>query len=96
MRTWAQIATSHRFLEKPAGLPPAADRHLRQCDGGGAESSRSRRHRQQRQPGLAERRRQKAGAQQHEARRGQGKKSVGDNVVAAHVTPTTEMLVRID
>ena len=51
---------------------------------------------QRQQPGLAERRRQKARAQQHEAGRGQGKESVGDNVVAAHVTPTTEMLVRID
>ena len=37
---------------------------------------------------------QKARAQEHEAGRRQGKKSVGDNVVAAHDTPTTQMLVR--
>jgi hypothetical protein len=44
---------------------------------------------------LPECRSQQAGAQQHEAGRRQGKKSVGDNVVVAHVTPTTQMLVRI-
>ena len=44
---------------------------------------------------LAECRSQKAGAKQHEAGRCEGKKSVGDNVVVAHVTPTTQMLVRI-
>jgi hypothetical protein len=44
---------------------------------------------------LAERRSQQARAQEHEAGRGQGKKSVGDNVVVAHDTPTTQMLVRI-
>ena len=44
---------------------------------------------------LAECRGQKAGAKQHEAGRCEGKKSVGDNVVVAHVTPTTQMLVRI-
>ena len=44
---------------------------------------------------LAERGSQQAGAQEHEAGRGQGKKSVGDNVVAAHDTPTTQMLARI-
>ena len=38
---------------------------------------------------LAECRSQKAGAKQHEAGRCEGKKSVGDNVVVAHVTPTT-------
>jgi hypothetical protein len=45
--------------------------------------------------GLAERRGQQARAQEHEAGRGQDKKSVGDNVVVAHDTPTTQMLVRI-
>jgi hypothetical protein len=45
--------------------------------------------------GLAERNSQQAGAQEQEAGRGQGKKSVGDNVVVAHETPTTQMLVRI-
>jgi hypothetical protein len=44
---------------------------------------------------LAEHRSQQARAQEHEAGRRQGKKSVGDNVVAAHDTPTTQMLVRI-
>jgi hypothetical protein len=44
---------------------------------------------------LAERNSQQARAQEHEAGRGQGKKSVGDNVVVAHDTPTTQMLVRI-
>lgn len=44
---------------------------------------------------LAECRSQQAGAQEHEAGRCQGKKSVGDNVVVAHDTPTTQMLVRI-
>ena len=44
---------------------------------------------------LAERRSQEARTQQQHAGCGQGKKSVGDNVVVAHVTPTTEMLVRI-
>jgi len=44
---------------------------------------------------LAERRGQQARAQEHEAGRGQDKKSVGDNVVVAHDTPTTQMLVRI-
>jgi len=44
---------------------------------------------------LAERRSQQARAQEYEAGRGQGKKSVGDNVVVAHDTPTTQMLVRI-
>ena len=38
---------------------------------------------------------QQARAQEHDAGRGQGKKSVGDNVVVAHDTPTTQMLVRI-
>jgi hypothetical protein len=37
----------------------------------------------------AERHRQQARAQEHEAGRRQGKKSVGDNVVVAHETPTT-------
>ena len=45
---------------------------------------------------LAERNSQQARAQEHEAGRGQGKKSVGDNVVVAHDTPTTLMLVRIN
>jgi hypothetical protein len=44
---------------------------------------------------LAEHNSQQAGAQEQEAGRGQGKKSVGDNVVVAHQTPTTQMLVRI-
>jgi hypothetical protein len=44
---------------------------------------------------LAECRGQQARAKEHEAGRGQGKKSVGDNVVVAHDTPTTLMLVRI-
>ena len=44
---------------------------------------------------LAEHNGQKARAQEHEAGRRQGKKSVGDNVVVAHDTPTTQMLVRI-
>ena len=44
---------------------------------------------------LAEHNCQKARAQEHEAGRCQGKKSVGDNVVVAHETPTTQMLVRI-
>ncbi|WP_190241968.1 hypothetical protein [Bradyrhizobium algeriense] len=44
---------------------------------------------------LAEHHCQQARAQEHEAGRRQGKKSVGDNVVAAHDTPTTQMLVRI-
>ena len=44
---------------------------------------------------LAECRSQQARTQEHEAGRGQGKKSVGDNVVVAHDTPTTQMLVRI-
>ena len=44
---------------------------------------------------LAERNSQQARAQEHEAGRGQGKKSVGDDVVVAHVTPTTQMLARI-
>ena len=38
---------------------------------------------------LAECHRQQTRAQQHEAGRRQGKKSVGDNVVVAHETPTT-------
>ena len=38
---------------------------------------------------LAECHRQQARAEQHEAGRRQGKKSVGDNVVVAHETPTT-------
>jgi len=38
---------------------------------------------------------QQTRTQEQHAGCGQGKKSVGDNVVAAHVTPTTEMLVRI-
>ena len=44
---------------------------------------------------LAEHNNQKARAQEHEAGRGQGKKSVGDDVVVAHVTPTTQILARI-
>ena len=44
---------------------------------------------------LAESEGQQARAQEHEAGRGQGKKSVGDYVVVAHETPTTQMLVRI-
>ena len=44
---------------------------------------------------LAERHRQQARAEQHEAGRRQGKKSVGDNVVVAHETPTDQMLFRI-
>jgi hypothetical protein len=44
---------------------------------------------------LAESKSQQARAQEHEARRCQGKKSVGDYVVVAHETPTTQMLVRI-
>jgi hypothetical protein len=44
---------------------------------------------------LAERNSQQARAQEHEAGRGQGKKSVGDDVVVAHVTPTTQILARI-
>ena len=39
---------------------------------------------------LAECRSQQARAQEHDAGRGQGKKSVGDNVVVAHDTPTTQ------
>lgn len=38
---------------------------------------------------LAECRSEKAGAKQHEAGRCERKKSVGDKVVVAHVTPTT-------
>ena len=38
---------------------------------------------------LAERKCQQAGAQQHEARRGQCEKSVGDQIVVAHDTPAT-------
>jgi hypothetical protein len=44
---------------------------------------------------LAESKSQQARAQEHEAGRGQGKESVGDYVVVAHETPTTQMLVRI-
>jgi hypothetical protein len=44
---------------------------------------------------LAERNGQQARTQEHEAGRGQGKKSVGDDVVVAHVTPTTQILARI-
>ena len=44
---------------------------------------------------LAERNSQQARAQEHDARRCQGKKSVGDYVVVAHETPTTQMLVGI-
>jgi len=44
---------------------------------------------------LAESKSQQARAQEHEAGRGQGKKSVGDYIVVAHETPTTQMLVRI-
>ena len=43
----------------------------------------------------AEYHRQQARAEEHEARRRQGKKSVGDNVVVAHGTPTDQMLFRI-
>jgi hypothetical protein len=46
-------------------------------------------------PCLAESKSQQARAQEHEARCCQGKKSVGDYVVVAHETPTTQMLVRI-
>jgi hypothetical protein len=45
--------------------------------------------------GLAESKSQQARAQEHDACRGQGKESVGDYVVVAHETPTTQMLVRI-
>ena len=38
---------------------------------------------------LAERKRQQAGAQQHEAGRGQCEESVGDQIVVAHDTPAT-------
>lgn len=44
---------------------------------------------------LAERKNQQTRTQQHETSRGQGKESVGDNIVVAHDTPTTQMLVRI-
>ena len=44
---------------------------------------------------LAEREGEQARTEQHKARRRQGKESVGDNVVVAHDTPTTQMLVRI-
>ena len=44
---------------------------------------------------LAESKSQQARAQEHDARRCQGKKSIGDHVVVAHETPTTQMLVRI-
>jgi hypothetical protein len=44
---------------------------------------------------LAESKSQQARAEEHEAGCGQGKKSVGDFVVVAHETPTTQMLVRI-
>ena len=44
---------------------------------------------------LAESESQQARAQEHEAGRGQGKKSVGDDIVVAHETPTTQMLVGI-
>ena len=47
-------------------------------------------HKGRSRPLLAERHRQQARAQEHEAGRRQGKKSVGDNVVVvAHQTPTT-------
>ena len=42
---------------------------------------------------LAESKSQQARAQEQDARRCQGKKSVGDYVVVAHETPTTQMLV---
>ena len=45
--------------------------------------------------GLAESESQQARAQEHEAGRGQGEKPVGDYIVVAHETPTTQMLVRI-
>ena len=44
---------------------------------------------------LTERDSKQARAQEHETGRRQGKKSVGDDVVVAHVTPTTPMLARI-
>ena len=44
---------------------------------------------------LTERDSKQARTQEHEAGRGQGKKSVGDDVVVAHVTPTTQILARI-
>jgi hypothetical protein len=44
---------------------------------------------------LTESKSQQARAQEHEAGRGQGKKSVGDCIGVAHETPTTQMLVRI-
>lgn len=40
-------------------------------------------------PVLAECESQQTGAQQHEAGRGQCKESVGDQIVAAHDTPST-------
>ena len=59
----------------------------------GANSGRDRiaRERCFRQPDacLAEQNNQQARAQEHEAGRRQSKKSVGDNVVVAHDTPTT-------
>jgi hypothetical protein len=90
MRTWLEWLVIASLLKNPAGPRPVA--YLRHATGEGwAESFRLR----GLQPRLAERHRQKAGTQQHETGRGQGKKSVGDDVVVAHVTPTTEMLVRI-
>ena len=44
---------------------------------------------------LAESKSQQARAQEHETGRGQSEKSVGDYVVVAHETPTTQMLVGI-
>jgi len=66
----------------------------RRPDLAGIESSRQR-CRNRSGPCLAESKSQQARAQEHEARRCQGKKSVGDYVVVAHDTPTTQMLVRI-
>ena len=45
--------------------------------------------------GLAESESQQTRTQEHETGRGQGKKSVGDYIVVAHETPTTQMLVGI-
>ena len=66
----------------------------RRPDLAGMESSRQR-CRNRSGPCLAESKSQQARAQEHEAGCSQGKKSVGNNVVVAHVTPTTQMLVRI-
>ena len=83
---------NHRWLHRPQRV---RRRFVgRRPDLAGMESSRQR-CRNRSGPCLAESKSQQARAQEHEARRCQGKKSVGDYVVVAHETPTTQMLVRI-